>query len=48
MDCVEKRELLALTPAELEEWMLSVGEPKYPFADTRALEKQALTSREPL
>ncbi|MBQ9132037.1 MAG: 23S rRNA (adenine(2503)-C(2))-methyltransferase RlmN [Clostridia bacterium] len=29
MDCVEKRELLALTPAELEEWMLSVGEPKY-------------------
>ena len=29
MDCVEKRELLALTPAELEAWMLSVDEPKY-------------------
>ena len=29
MDCVEKRELLAMMPAELEEWMLSQGEPKY-------------------
>lgn len=29
MDRVEKRELLAMMPAELEEWMLSQGEPKY-------------------
>jgi 23S rRNA (adenine2503-C2)-methyltransferase len=26
---VEKRELLSLMPREIEEWMLSVGEPKY-------------------
>lgn len=29
MNGTEKRELLALTPQELAEWMLSVGEPKY-------------------
>ena len=29
MEQTEKRELLSLAPAELEAWMLSVGEPKY-------------------
>ena len=29
MEHTEKRELLSLTPSELEAWMLSVGEPKY-------------------
>lgn len=29
METTEKRELLSLMPAELEEWMLASGEPKY-------------------
>ena len=29
MESNEKRELLSLTPAELEEWVVSVGEPKF-------------------
>ncbi|MBQ8310989.1 MAG: 23S rRNA (adenine(2503)-C(2))-methyltransferase RlmN [Clostridia bacterium] len=29
MDTVQRRELLSLMPAELEEWMLASGEPKY-------------------
>ena len=29
MEVNEKRELLSLSPEELEEWMLSAGEAKY-------------------